>query len=120
MLLPNWAMRGSPSWQRFWLVCHPMGAVSSNCASCSLQALPHVCNAVPPPCSAVYSGCASYNPATFEGGISAGCDKHVAVGPNKQLAVVEPAVSDVAVTASGLELWLENQWLTYADPTYGR
>ena len=43
------------------------------------------------------------------------------MGPNKQLAVVEPHVStDVAVTASGLELWLDSRWLTYADPTYGR
>lgn len=70
--------------------------------------------------AAVYSGCASYDPRTFRGDIATGCDKHVAVGPNKRLAVADPHVRDVAVTASGLELWFDNQWLTYADPTYGR
>jgi len=73
---------------------------------------------------AVFSGCASYNPSTFEGGIAAGCWLSVAVGPDGTLHTTNLWLpgrpSDVAVTADGYELFAFGQDVLYKDPTLDR
>ncbi len=69
---------------------------------------------------AVYSGCSSYNPATFQGNIAAGCwpPINVAVRPNGALYTSE--AGDVAVAADGYELLAAGQDVLYKDPSMDR
>lgn len=66
------------------------------------------------PCRAVFSGCASYNPSTFEGDIAAGCSLSVAIGPNRTLYSSD--AGDVAVTVDGYQLLANGQDVLYKDP----
>ncbi|KAI7840465.1 hypothetical protein COHA_005767 [Chlorella ohadii] len=68
----------------------------------------------------LYSGCSSYNPATFQGNIAAGCwpPINVAVRPNGALYTSE--AGDVAVAANGYELLAAGQDVLYKDPSMDR
>lgn len=67
---------------------------------------------------AVFSGCSSYTPSTFEGDIAAGCSLSAAVGPGRALYTSDSG--DVAVTADGIELLANGQGVIYKDAALER